>query len=305
MTKTAFIFPGQGSQFAGMGRDFYERYDTARRYYDTASDILDFDIKSISFGSDESLLKETRYTQPAVFILSVIISELLKEKNIIPDITAGHSLGEYAALVTAGVINFWDALSIVKIRGEEMQQSAEKNPGTMAAILGLDRDTVEEICSRNDTAAPVQVANYNSPLQTVISGTCDGVRAAMQMAKDSGAKIIKELAVSGAFHSQLMLPAVEPLKAELIKRDFRDAVVPVIPNVTAEPEMSGDQLRNLLVQQVTSPVRWSESVEKMNAHGVTRFIEAGPGKVLKGLVRSINKEAVIQSIGTADEFEEL
>ncbi|HOP63913.1 MAG TPA: ACP S-malonyltransferase [Spirochaetota bacterium] len=304
MTKTAFIFPGQGSQFAGMGRDFYERYDTARRYYDTACDILGFDIKSISFGSDEDLLKDTRYTQPAVFILSVIISELLKEKNIIPDITAGHSLGEYAALVTAGVINFRDALSIVKLRGEEMQKASEINCGTMAAILGLDCDRVEVICNRNDAAGPVQVANYNSPLQTVISGVIDGVRSAMIDAKEAGAKIVKELSVSGAFHSHLMNPAVEPLKAELTKRDFRDAVIPVIPNVTAEPEISGEQLRSLLVKQVTSPVRWSDSVETMKAYGVTRFIEAGPGKVLKGLVRSMNKEAIIQSIGTVDEFEE-
>ncbi len=303
MSKTAFIFPGQASQYPGMGKDLYDKYEIARRYYDIANDILQFDIQLISFSGGEGELSQTRNTQPAVFVLSVILYELLKSKNIIPDYVAGHSLGEYTALTAAGVISFADALEIVKLRGEEMQKAGENNPGTMAAVLGLSAVEVIEICRISEHAGIVIPANFNSPLQTVISGSKEGVYEAMKRSKEAGAIIVKELAVSGAFHSPLMNSAVDPLKTALLNKIFKDAEMPVVPNVTASANFSGDESRTLLVRQITSPVRWSESIEFMIKEGVTRFVEVGPGRILKGLVRSISKEVVITTVGTAEEIE--
>jgi len=305
MSKTAFIFPGQASQYPGMGKDFYEKYDIARKYYDMANEILGFDIKTISFSGGDEELKQTRNTQPAVFVLSVIIHELLKLKNIIPDFAAGHSLGEYAALTAAGVISFTDALEIVKLRSAEMQRAGEKNPGIMAAVVGLGSDEVIRICTASGSAGIVQAANFNSPVQTVISGSIEGVHCAMKAAKEAGALIVKELDVSGAFHSPLMHSAFEPLKKELQKRTFKDADFDVVPNVTAIAERSGSVLRELLAQQLTSPVKWSESIEFMISKGVTRFVETGPGKVLKGLVRSISKGVTVTCVGTVEELENI
>lgn len=303
MNKIAFIFPGQASQFVGMGKDLYSKYDVAKKYYDLANDILGFDLKNISFEGPEAELKQTKTTQPAIFVLSVIIYELLKSKKIVPDYVAGHSLGEYAALVAAGVLNFKDALEIVKLRGSEMQKAGENNPGTMAAIVGLNSKQVVEVCQKAQSAGIVQAANFNSPAQTVISGSISGVQEAMRIAKDSGAKIVKELVVSGAFHSPLMFSAVEPLKTILKTKNFNNAEIKVVPNVTAIPNQSGSEMRDLLVMQVTSPVKWSETIELMIAEGVTRFIEVGPGKVLQGLVKSINKEVALSGVGTAEDLE--
>jgi len=303
MTKTAFIFPGQASQYVGMGKDLYEKYDIAKNYYDQANDILGFDLKTISFSGPEDELKQTKTTQPAIFVVSVIVYELLKAKGFKPDFVAGHSLGEYAALVAAGVVSFKDALEIVKLRGAEMQKAGENNPGTMAAVVGLTSQQVIEVCKKAETAGIVQAANFNSPAQTVISGSVAGVQEAMKTAKESGAKIVKELVVSGAFHSPLMSSAVEPLKAELAAKVFNNAEITVIPNVTALPNRSASEMKELLVMQVTAPVKWSESVELMIKEGVTRFVEVGPGKVLQGLVKSISKEVALAGVGTVEEIE--
>ncbi len=303
MTKTAFIFPGQASQYVGMGKDLYEKYDLAKNYYDQANDILGFDLKTISFSGPEDELKQTKTTQPAIFVVSVIVYELLKAKGFKPDFVAGHSLGEYAALVAAGVVSFKDALEIVKLRGAEMQKAGENNPGTMAAVVGLTSQQVIEVCKKAETAGIVQAANFNSPAQTVISGSVAGVQEAMKTAKESGAKIVKELVVSGAFHSPLMSSAVEPLKAELAAKVFNNAEITVIPNVTALPNRSASEMKELLVMQVTAPVKWSESVELMIKEGVTRFVEVGPGKVLQGLVKSISKEVALAGVGTVEEIE--
>ena len=303
MSKTAFIFPGQGSQFVGMGKDLYERYDLARKYYEQANEILGFDVKTISFEGPEEELKQTRTTQPAIFVHSVIVYELLKAKGFKPDFVAGHSLGEYAALVATGVLSFADALEIVKLRGAEMQKAGENNPGTMAAIVGLTSEQVVEVCAKASAAGIVQAANFNSPVQTVISGSVAGVQEAMKVAKETGAKIVKELPVSGAFHSPLMGSAVEPLKAKLNSKKMHDADITVIPNVTAQPNRSGSEMKELLICQVTAPVKWAQTVDLMLNEGVTRFVEVGPGKVLQGLVKSISKEALLCGVGTPDEIE--
>lgn len=303
MSKTAFIFPGQASQYVGMGKDLYEKYDLAKKYFDLANDILGFDLKAISFDGPEEELKQTKTTQPAIFVVSVIVYELLKAKGFKPDFVAGHSLGEYAALVAAGVVSFADALEIVKLRGAEMQKAGENNPGTMAAVVGLSSQQVIEVCKKAESAGIVQAANFNSAAQTVISGSVAGVQEAMKVAKESGAKIVKELVVSGAFHSPLMSSAVEPLKNKLSSKTFNNAEITVVPNVTAAPNRSGSEMKELLVLQVTAPVKWSESVELMIKEGVTRFVEVGPGKVLQGLVKSISKEVALAGVGTVDEIE--
>lgn len=303
MSKTAFIFPGQASQYVGMGKDLYEKYDLAKKYFDLANDILGFDLKAISFDGPEEELKQTKTTQPAIFVVSVIVYELLKAKGFKPDFVAGHSLGEYAALVAAGVVSFADALEIVKLRGAEMQKAGENNPGTMAAVVGLSSQQVIEVCKKAESAGIVQAANFNSAAQTVISGSVAGVQEAMKVAKESGAKIVKELVVSGAFHSPLMSSAVEPLKNKLSSKTFNNAEITVVPNVTAAPNRSGSEMKELLVLQVTAPVKWSESVELMIREGVTRFVEVGPGKVLQGLVKSISKEVALAGVGTVEEIE--
>jgi len=303
MSKTAFIFPGQASQYVGMGKDLYEKYDLAKKYFDLANDILGFDLKAISFDGPEEELKQTKTTQPAIFVVSVIVYELLKAKGFKPDFVAGHSLGEYAALVAAGVVSFADALEIVKLRGAEMQKAGENNPGTMAAVVGLSSQQVIEVCKKAESTGIVQAANFNSAAQTVISGSVAGVQEAMKVAKESGAKIVKELVVSGAFHSPLMSSAVEPLKNKLSSKTFNNAEITVVPNVTAAPNRSGSEMKELLVLQVTAPVKWSESVELMIREGVTRFVEVGPGKVLQGLVKSISKEVALAGVGTVEEIE--
>lgn len=303
MSKTAFIFPGQASQYVGMGKGLYEKYDLAKKYFDLANDILGFDLKAISFDGPEEELKQTKTTQPAIFVVSVIVYELLKAKGFKPDFVAGHSLGEYAALVAAGVVSFADALEIVKLRGAEMQKAGENNPGTMAAVVGLSSQQVIEVCKKAESAGIVQAANFNSAAQTVISGSVAGVQEAMKVAKESGAKIVKELVVSGAFHSPLMSSAVEALKNKLSSKTFNNAEITVVPNVTAAPNRSGSEMKELLVLQVTAPVKWSESVELMIKEGVTRFVEVGPGKVLQGLVKSISKEVALAGVGTVDEIE--
>jgi [acyl-carrier-protein] S-malonyltransferase len=306
MSKIAFIFPGQASQFVGMGKDLYENSPAARQLYDQANEILGFDIKTVSFEGPLEDLKQTKITQPAIFVLSVIVDRLLREKGIVPAMTAGHSLGEYSALVSAGALNFSDALKVVGLRGSEMQKAGETNPGTMAAVVGLpDDELIFDICKEASSAGIVQPANFNSPGQIVISGSVDGVKKGMEVAKAKGAKIVKELVVSGAFHSPLMNSAVKPLSEKLSGANFSEPSIPVVPNVTAKPTTDKNELKKLLVDQVTAPVLWTKTIEAMIAQGFDTFIEAGPGTVLQGLGKRISKDAKFYSVQTLAELNNL
>ncbi len=283
MASIACMFPGQGSQYVGMGKDLYQQSDSARAMYEKADAILGFSLSKICFEGPEDELRQTRNTQPAIFLHSLALAQSLADVRA--DMVAGHSLGEYSALVAAEALSFEDGLKLVRLRGELMQHAGEMHKGTMAAIVGLEPETLEKVCAEASTAGVVQAANYNSPGQIVISGSVDGVRKAMELAKQRGAKLVKELVVSGAFHSPLMESAKEGLKKALETTDIRDARIPVYANVTAEPVTSATEIRELLYKQVTSPVRWEQTIRNMVRDGATVFYEIGPGKILQGLVK--------------------
>ena len=297
--KIAYVFPGQGSQYVGMGKDLCEQFPEAKKYFDEADAALGFSLSKICFEGPEEELKQTKNTQPAIFLHSVAVWNLLKPTDAA--MVAGHSLGEYSALVAAGAISFTDAIKLVRLRGELMQKAGEENPGTMAAIVGLDPQVVSEVTKTASEAGVVQPANFNSPGQIVISGSVSGVRKAMELAKERGAKLVKELVVSGAFHSPLMQSAKDKLKEALDKTVINDAKIPVFANVTASPVQKADEIRRLLFEQVTSPVRWEESVVNMAAAGAIKFVEVGPGKVLQGLVKRIAATAEIAGVDKAAE----
>jgi [acyl-carrier-protein] S-malonyltransferase len=291
---TAYIFPGQGSQYVGMGKDLYDQFPAAKAMFDKADAALGFSLSSIMFNGPEEELKKTKNTQPAIFVHSIVTWNLLKPNDAA--MVAGHSLGEYSALVAAGAISFIDAVKLVRLRGELMQKAGEENPGTMAAVVGLDADILQRLCSDAASAGIVQPANFNSPGQIVISGSVAGVRKAMELAKEQGAKLVKELVVSGAFHSPLMQSAKEGLKQALDATAVNDAAIPVYANVTAAPVRKADEIKRLLFEQVTSPVRWEASVAAMAAAGATKFVEVGPGKVLQGLVKRTVASADVAGI---------
>jgi len=301
MAKTAFLFPGQGSQYIGMAMDLYEKSVEAKEMIKTADDALGVNLSYIMFNGPEDQLKQTEFTQPAIFLHSVIISSLLR--GLQPDGAAGHSLGEYSALVAANAIQFYDAIKLVRARGKAMQQAGIDNPGTLAAIVGLDPGKVEEICRDASVEGIVQCANYNSPGQIVISGSIPGVRKAMELCKTNGARMAKELIVSGAFHSPLMQSAKDALLDVLVLTPFYDARFPVYANVTAKAVTRKDEIKNLLHQQVTAPVRWEETINNMIADGFDEFYEIGPGKVLQGLIKRINPDIKAFGIDKYDELE--
>ncbi|MDZ7264492.1 MAG: ACP S-malonyltransferase [candidate division KSB1 bacterium] len=303
MPQVAFLYPGQASQYVGMGKDLYNKFALAKEIFAIANRQMGFDLSAVCFEGPEEQLKQTRITQPAIFVHSVLVTRLLAQKNIIPDMAAGHSLGEYSALVAADAMSFEDGLTVVKHRGELMQEAGEKQPGTMAAIVGLPYDQVVTICKQAAGAGVVTAANINSPLQIVISGSLDGVAAAVQLAKEQGAKKTIPLVVSGAFHSPLMASAQEELKRILEKIEIRSARFPVFANVTARPVTRPEEIRTLLYQQLTQPVRWVETIENMIAAGATDFYEVGPGDVLAGLNKRINRNFVVQTKGKLDEIE--
>lgn len=305
MSKIALIFPGQGSQYVGMGKDFYDQFPAAKTLYEKANEILGFDLIKISFDGPEDALKQTKVTQPAIFVHSLVTLELLKEKikNLSFQMTAGHSLGEYSALVAAGALSFEDALKIVKVRAAAMQHAGEINKGTMAAVIGMDAEPLGKICCEAYTSGVVQCANYNSPGQIVISGSIDGVKKAMELAKEKGARMVKELVVSGAFHSPLMESAKEEVRKWLDTITFHDTAIPVYPNVTACSAKSGSEFKNLLIDQITAPVKWHETIVHMIADGATKFYEIGPGNVLQGLVKRIDKNIPCECIGKPDDLE--
>ncbi|HEX9005768.1 MAG TPA: ACP S-malonyltransferase [Bacteroidota bacterium] len=294
MAVTAWLFPGQGSQYVGMAAEWAERDERARALVARADRILGFPLSEVMFRGPEQELRQTRNTQPAIFLHSMIAVTLLAGEP--PAMAAGHSLGEYTALVAAGALSFEDGLRLVRLRGELMQRAGETAPGTMAAVVGLEPAGVEAVCREASAAGIVQPANFNAPGQVVISGSVDGVHRAMELAKQRGAKMVKELVVSGAFHSPLMQSAQEGLRTALGATRFTDARLPVYTNVQAEPVTRAEEIRALLLAQLTSPVRWEELVRHMARDGARRFLEVGPGKVLQGLVRRIEPTAELSGI---------
>ena len=286
---TAFVFPGQGAQFSGMGKDLYDNYSLARELMLHANEVLGFSLTDVMFeGSDEDL-RQTRVTQPAVFLHSVVACRLMNSRR--PDMVAGHSLGEFSALVIAGALDMGDGLRLVSQRAQAMQEACEIQAGTMAAVLGMADEKVAEVCNSIDDV--VVAANFNCPGQVVISGSLSGVEQACKALKEAGAKRALKLPVGGAFHSPLMQPAAERLKAAIMETKFYTPEFPIYQNVSASAETDKHVIQQHLLEQLAAPVRWTQSVQQMIADGATTFYEFGPGDVLKGLIRKINAEVEV------------
>ena len=298
MSKLAFVFPGQGAQKVGMGKDFYDNYDVAKKMFKEADEALGYSIMKMCFEGPEDDLKLTANTQPAILTISCIANEILKENGVQPDITGGHSLGEYSALVAAGVLDFQDAVALVHKRGAYMQEAVPVGEGGMAAIIGVERDKIVEICQQVSSESPVQAVNFNCPGQIVIAGATKGVELAVEELKAAGAKKAVILPVSAPFHSTLMKPAAEKLAVELDKVTISDAKIPVVANVNAEILTKADDIKASLVAQAASPVLWEDCVARMKEFGADTLLEAGPGKTLCGFNRRIDK--TIKSLNVED-----
>jgi [acyl-carrier-protein] S-malonyltransferase len=300
--KIAFVFPGQGAQAVGMGKDACEAFEPARRVVEKADETLGFALSALMFDGPEAELRQTVNAQPALLTVSVALLETLRAHGIgQPDYVAGHSLGEYSALVAAGVLTFEDAVWLVRRRGELMEEAVPGGQGTMAAVLGAEREALAALCREvSATVGLVELANVNCPGQIVVSGTTAGVAAVIERGKEAGAKRVVQLEVSGPFHSSLMRPAAERLAEALGAVTFRDAAVPVVANVHARPVTAGDELRRLLVDQVVSPVLWEDSIRFLLEEGVDTFVEIGSGTVLAGLIRKIDKSVRVVSVNGAD-----
>ena len=291
---TAYVFPGQGAQFTGMGRSTYELSGLAKSLYDQADEVLGYALTQVMFGGSDEELRQTRITQPAIFVQSAIASPTAEERPQ-PDAVAGHSLGEYTALVAAGTLTFADALRLVRERAEAMQEAADAQPGTMAAVLGLDDALIESACAEIEEV--VVPANYNSPGQLVISGTEEGIATATKVLQDLGARRVLRLPVGGAFHSPLMAPASDRLRAAIEETVFRPAGCPVYQNVDAKPSVDPTTIRTKLIDQLTGAVRWTQTVTAMQAAGVDRFVEVGgKGGILAGLIRKVDRNLTVDQL---------
>ncbi|KFD38311.1 ACP S-malonyltransferase [Schleiferia thermophila] len=290
--KKAYVFPGQGSQFSGMGHSLYHSHQDAMNLFEQANEILGFRISDIMFDGSDDELKQTRVTQPAVFLHSVILA--LTMEDFAPDMVAGHSLGEFSALVAARALRFEDGLKLVYARAMAMQKACDAVPSTMAAVLGLDDEQVEQICARVEGI--VVAANYNCPGQLVISGEKVAVQQACEALKAAGAKRALPLPVGGAFHSPLMQPAAEELAKAIESTHFNRPICPIYQNVTAQPHTDVEEIKRNLIDQLTGPVRWTQTVRNMVADGATAFVEVGPGKVLQGLVKKIAPEVSVEGV---------
>jgi [acyl-carrier-protein] S-malonyltransferase len=299
----SFIFPGQASQYIGMGKDLYEKSDVAKELFNNACDILGYDIKKICFEGPEDELKQTKITQPAIFIHSSILSTLLNKLQ--PNMCAGHSLGEYSALHCAQSISFEDGLKLVALRGKLMHEAGLQNPGSMAVIIGIDSDKIKSICETSSDKGTINPANFNSKEQIVISGTKEAIQKAMQIAKEAGAKIVKELLVSAAFHSPLMESAKANLNFALENTAFKDVAFPIYANISAKPSLKASEIKNNLSKQITSPVYWLDTINNMTNNGMDIAVEVGPGKVLQGLLKKINPNIKIFGVDKFEDIEEL
>ena len=301
--KKSWIFPGQASQKVGMGLDLYENTEIGKKYYDLANDILEEDIKDISFNGPDEKLKITKFTQPAIFIVSTIISHLLLKKGHNPDGVAGHSLGEYSALAAAGGIDFETGLELVKVRSNSMDNAGKLIPGTMAAVIGMDRARVKELTQKLSSVQIVVAANYNTENQIVISGNIETVKDFIDIAKENGARMAIPLNVSGAFHSPLMKPAREELADKLDSIEITDINIPIYSNVNAKPTRKGSDIKKSLINQLENPVLWFDSINNMVNDKFSKFTEIGPGKVLCGLNKKINKDLYTNNIESYRELE--